>query len=168
MAAPPSSIWRARPSHRYLQLPTRVSDHESSVPVSAIARSAILSFQVPASDWPLNAAIAILSSERLLTLPPWRPLTVNSVPVGEISVTTRSPRNGWVMLSDSDSEAMSPVPTTGSDDVMPSGSSSGIAIGRLVALTVVLRPRVNAATRVCQLNAPLLASYSCVYQNVQS
>src|SRR5262249_33510102 len=121
-----------------------------------------------ATDSPLNAAIDILLSAMLSRLPPWRPETVNCVPVGEIRVTTRSPRNGCVMLSDSDSEAMPPVPTTGIVEVMPSGSLSGMGVGRLAAATVVLRPSVKAATRVCQLNAPLAASYSCVYQNVQS
>src|SRR5512143_491327 len=71
--------------------------------------------------------------------PPARLETTKLTPPGEVSVTTRSPRNVCVMLSDSASEATVPLPTTGIVDVIPVALLSGIALGTSVALNVLLR-----------------------------
>src|ERR1041384_6698379 len=63
---------------------------------------------------------------------------MNDVPSGATSVTTRLPRNRCVMLSESDSEPMAPLPVTGRTDVMPVALLSGIALGTSVALNVPL------------------------------
>src|SRR5512142_3409406 len=70
--------------------------------------------------------------------PPARLLTTNGVLSGAISVTIRSPRNGCVMLSDSDSEPTMPVPVTARFEVMPVALLSGIASGKPVAMDVPL------------------------------
>src|ERR1041384_904003 len=63
---------------------------------------------------------------------------MNGVPSGAIRVTTRSPRNRCVMLSDSDSEPTAPLPVTGRTDVMPVALLSGIALGTSVEANVPL------------------------------
>src|SRR5262249_40039426 len=115
-----------------------LSDHELSVPTSWAARSWTLSFQVPDAMRPLKLAIVWLVMTRLSAEPPARLLTTNCVPSGAISVTSRSPRNVCVMLSDSDSEPTVPAPTTARFEVMPVVLLSGIASGRPVALNAPL------------------------------
>src|ERR1043166_2150375 len=115
-----------------------LSDQELSVPTSTAARSWTLSFQVPAAVWPLKFVIAWLVMMMLSAAPPARLETTNCVPPGEISVTTRSPRNVCVMLSDSVSEATVPLPVTRLFDVMPVALLSGIVSGRSVAANAPL------------------------------
>src|SRR5437868_1115006 len=108
----------AKPDH--LQLPpANASDHELSMPTSAAARSCTLSVQIPATFWPLNAVIGRLVMIRLSAVPPWRLLTMNDVPAGEIRVTTRSPMNVCVMLSDSDSDVKVPLLVTEFTEAIP-------------------------------------------------
>src|SRR5512138_2378485 len=89
--------------------------------------------------------------------PPRRLLTLNWAPLGEISMTERSPRNGCVILSDSDSDAIVLLPVTGIDDVMPMGSLSGIAIGIPVALNVLLKQLATVIVTVATFVAPWLS-----------
>src|SRR5690348_12330147 len=66
---------------------------------------------------------------RLSAEPPARLLRIDEVPSGPISVTTRSPRNVWVMLSDIETVPTLP-PVTATVCVMPVALLSGIDFGR--------------------------------------
>src|SRR5215510_1278221 len=83
--------------------------------------------------------------------PPARLLTMNCVLSGAISVTTRSPRNVWVMLSDSESEPTVPLPVTTLFEVMPVALLSGIDRGTLVELNVPLMQPAPLTTVTCAL-----------------
>src|SRR5262245_3075789 len=93
--------------------------------------------------------------------PPWRLLTMKFVPPGETSVTTRSPRKVCVMLSDSESDATTPLPVTGRFEVMPVGLLSGIALGTSVEVNVPLMHAPPALLivniTVAELVAPALS-----------
>src|SRR6185503_7900789 len=124
-----------------VQSPTMFSDHELIVPTSTAARSWTLSFQVPAAIWLANVVIDWLTITRLSAGPPARLLTTNWVPPGEISVTTRSPRNVCVRLSDSASVLTTPLPATTRFDVAPVWLLSGIVLGTSVdANTLLMQP----------------------------
>src|ERR1041384_6729996 len=76
---------------------------------------------------------------------------MNDVPSGAIRVTTRLPRNRCVMLSESDSELIVPLPVTGRTDVMPVALLSGIALGTSVEANA---PLIQPGTVTLQVGSP--------------